>query len=147
MILAFLSWSSSAHASDYGPKDDQNTTAEQDQGEQDQNYRIKPFPGAPTSGQKTLITSLEVLYQGLNALDAAETISCVHKPTCQEGNPLLGSRPSNGTVIAFKLASAGAHFLVYRHQINRSEKRALMFEVITNVVQGTVCGLNLRYAF
>jgi hypothetical protein len=136
-----------AHASVYGPALDEAQGSPVNTPEENDKYRLNPTnPGKDIKLKKT-VTALEVLYQGLNVLDTVETISCVHKPTCQEGNPILGKRPSDAKVIIFKLASSGIHYMTYRHQIKRSLKTALAFEVITNTLQGVVCGLNFRYAF
>ena len=94
------------------------------------------------------IYRLEVAYQLLGALDAAQTISCVKKPTCQEANPLLGKRPSVAGVVGFKLAAGLLHYIGMRHEVKRDRLgSALTFEIVTISVQGVVCGLNFRNAF
>ncbi|WP_156427394.1 hypothetical protein [Novosphingobium sp. Fuku2-ISO-50] len=96
---------------------------------------------------RRLVNNLEIGYQLLNALDAAQTISCVHKPNCEEGNPLYGKRPSVGTIIGIKAASALLHYRASRTLLRRDPNTAILFEVATTTVQGVVCGLNFRYAF
>lgn len=94
------------------------------------------------------IQRLEIAYQVLGALDAAQTISCVSKPTCHEGNPLLGKRPSVGAILGFKLAAGLLHYAAMRNQVKKDRlDSALTFEIISISVQGIVCGLNFRHVF
>lgn len=94
------------------------------------------------------IERLEIAYQLLGVLDAAQTISCVNKPNCRELNPLLGSRPSVARIVGFKLAAGLLHYVAMRREIRRDRlDSALTFEIVSISVQGVICGLNFRHAF
>jgi len=137
----------SENQSVYGPNDGQHATDPKSDDDKREANGLNSNDDRLKARQKKAVAILEFTYQALNVFDAVETISCVHKPTCVEGNPILGKKPSNGKIIAFKLAAAGLHYGIYRYMISKSYQQALVFEVGTNAVQGVVCALNLRYAF
>ncbi|MGE3690123.1 MAG: hypothetical protein AB7F98_01940 [Novosphingobium sp.] len=93
------------------------------------------------------IVPFEVAWQLLNVLDIVQTISCSKRPSCEEGNPLFGDRPSVGTVLAVKGGMAIAHYLLMRSAARRNWKTARTAEIGTILVQGVIDGLNFRYAF
>lgn len=94
------------------------------------------------------IERLEIAYQLLGVLDAAQTISCMKKPNCREINPLLGSRPSAARIVGFKLAAGLLHYAAMRREIRKDRlDSALTFEIVSISVQGVICGLNFRHAF
>lgn len=96
---------------------------------------------------KTLV-AMEIAYQVLGMLDAAQTISCVSKPTCSEGNPLLGKKPSVSAILGFKLATGIIHYGAFRRYMKHENyKSAMTFELVSISVQGLICGLNFRYTF
>lgn len=92
------------------------------------------------------LKTLEIIYQTLNAIDAAQTIGCMQKVGCQEKNPLFGSHPSIGKIIAIKSLVGLLHYSAYKHGIKRDDrlKYTLSMEIISIAVQGTVIGLNFR---
>ncbi len=96
---------------------------------------------------KTL-EAMEIAYQVLGMLDAAQTISCVSKPNCSEGNPILGKKPSVSAILGFKLATGIIHYGAFRRYIKHENyKSAMTFELVSITVQGLICGLNFRYTF
>ncbi|KPF92120.1 hypothetical protein IP81_08820 [Novosphingobium sp. AAP83] len=124
----------------------------------------QPTPGLPQSANEVLdpeldaqrirrrkvrtIERLEIAYQLLGVLDAAQTISCVDKPNCRELNPLLGSRPSVARIVGFKLAAGLLHYAAMRREVRQDRLvSALRFEILSISVQGIICGLNFRHAF
>jgi len=146
LFFAIAGTASFAHAGEvYGPPDPSNASSSSAQpSDADEAYRLRPDTDQKT---RRLADELEVTYQLLNALDAAQTISCMHKANCHEANPILGKHPSTGTIIGFKAGSAILHYTIGRYWIKRNPHEALLFEVGTVAVQGVICGLNFRYAF
>jgi hypothetical protein len=147
-IFAYVMWSSPAFCSSgamYGPPDmDQAAKAENNTSEESSSFRL--YSDDDRKKLKT-IDRLEVAYQLFNLLDAVQTISCVHKSDCREMNPILGSRPSTGTVLGFKAASGLLHYGMSRILRRKDLDDALRFEVISVSVQGIICGLNFRHSF
>jgi len=116
----------------------------------DKNYRlVDDFSKNPPHGMNrvNVVNRLEVVYQMLNILDAAQTASCMRKPNCHERNPILGKRPSDAAVIGFKTGIGVLHYGASRWLLKRNPDLAVAFEGITIVVQGVTCGLNFRHAF
>lgn len=57
---------------------------------------------------------LRAAYHAANAADAAATMA--RDPAClSEGNPLLGSNPSDSTVALFALGQSFIYEMIYRH--------------------------------
>ena len=88
----------------------------------------------------------EYAFQALNAADAAETYSCLHRGTCVELNPLFGRHPSDAALLGGKAALGVSHFLV-AHLLRNSPKAERAFETVSIVVQGGVVAANLRLVF
>jgi hypothetical protein len=89
----------------------------------------------------------EMGYLGLSAIDAAETISCLNRDVCSEGNPIWGSHPSTGKIIAAKVGLGLIHFAAFKYIVDRSPKTALRLAEISAGVQGGVVLLNAHFAF
>lgn len=90
----------------------------------------------------------EMAYQGLSALDAAETIYCLkHVSGCEEANPLLGKHPGPAKIIASKIILGGLHFVLVSRLAHKNPKQALRIAQISVGFQGAVVGLNARIVF
>lgn len=86
-------------------------------------------------------------YLGLSAIDAAQTIECLKRDACEESNPIFGKHPKTVTIIAVKALMGAAHFELFKHIYDRDSRAALRFAQLSVVTQGTVVGLNARFAF
>lgn len=91
-------------------------------------------------------TNREIAYQVLNAVDAAETIDCLHRDVCHEANPLLGRNPSPAKLIAVKAGTGAVHYVVARFLRDRDPEAATLFQFLTIAIQGGVVAANLRFA-
>ena len=89
----------------------------------------------------------EAGYLVLDAADAAETISCLHRHTCTEGNPLFGKHPSTFKLIAGKLALGALQFTIFQKMHERDPHAALRYAQISFGLQGAVVGFNARIFF
>jgi hypothetical protein len=89
----------------------------------------------------------EVGYLALSALDAAETIHCLDRGTCKEGNPIFGKHPSTEKLILAKVGFGLLHFVAFDHMNSRNPRTAMRFAQVSCAVQGGVVLLNLRVAF
>jgi hypothetical protein len=89
----------------------------------------------------------EIGYLALSAVDAAETIHCLDRDTCQEGNPIFGKHPSPAKLILGKVVFGAIHFAVFDRMRDRNPKAAMRLAQISAGVQGGVVLLNLRVAF
>jgi hypothetical protein len=83
----------------------------------------------------------------LSAIDAAQTIRCLKRDLCEEGNPLFGRHPSAGTLIAGKLGGGVLHYLLMNELNKRDPKVALRTAQISAGLQGGVVAMNARIAF
>lgn len=89
----------------------------------------------------------EAAYLALSAIDLAETVHCLERHQCEEGNPLFGRHPSTPRLIASKLALGALHFTVFTRLNERNPSAALRMAQISCVAQGGVVALNLRFVF
>jgi len=89
----------------------------------------------------------ELSYLALSAVDAGQTIGCLDRGTCEEGNPLLGKHPSAGKVILAKVGFGLIHFAVFSRLNDHNQKAALRLAQISCAVQGSVVALNARFTF
>lgn len=66
---------------------------------------------AKTVGQRIHdLPAKEWVYQGLNLADKAITAECIHSANiCEEGNPLLGRRPSTAKLMGAAVIQGAAH--------------------------------------
>lgn len=85
----------------------------------------------------------EVGYLVLSAVDAVQTIDCVHRNACEEANPIFGKHPSAARVILTKAGVGLAHFLVFRELNKRNPKSALRAAQFSAGLQGTFVVLNV----
>lgn len=89
----------------------------------------------------------EIGYLALSAIDTAQTISCLDRGKCQEGNPLFGKNPSSTKLVAAKVIGGALHYALFEYMNNRDPKAALRFAQISVGIQGSVVALNLRFTF
>lgn len=89
----------------------------------------------------------EIAFQVLNAVDTAQTCYIVGSGRGVEANPLFGSRPKCGKLIAMKAGVGLAHYLIANELNKSSESDAKFFQVFTIAIYGTVVAANLRLVF
>ena len=89
----------------------------------------------------------EIGYLALSAIDGAQTIECLDRGGCEEGNPLLGKHPSTTKLIAIKVGAGLVHFALFNRLNNRNPKAALRLAQVSCGLQGTVVALNARFTF
>jgi hypothetical protein len=115
-------------------------------------YRILPIAAATDESERRKRLSRhalrwELAYLTLSAVDAAETISCINRGKCYEGNPLLGKGAGARTLILAKVGGGVLHFLGFQHVRRRNPMAALRLAQVTTVMQGGVVMLNAQVAF
>ena len=93
------------------------------------------------------VRKLEIAYQVLNLVDLAETIICINRNRCEELNPMIGRNPSNGRLVAYKLATGAVHYVVTRHLFNKHPDVLDEWMVGSLVLQGGVVMWNLQHFF
>lgn len=89
----------------------------------------------------------EAAYLALSAVDLAETIHCLERHQCAEGNPLFGRHPSTAKLVAGKVALGALHFALFTRLNQRNPRAALRMAQVSCVAQGGVVALNLRFVF
>ena len=89
----------------------------------------------------------EASFLALSAIDAAQTIDCLNRDLCEEGNPIFSKHPSTAKLIAGKLLLGGAQFALFKHALDRNPKTALRLAQMGVVVQGGVVLWNARITF
>jgi hypothetical protein len=101
------------------------------------------------AGETTRSAALrwEIGYLALSAIDAGETISCLNRGICEEGNPIFGKHPSAKKLIAAKVGLGAAHFFAFTRLNERNPRAALRLAQVSTAVQGGVVMLNARFSF
>jgi len=89
----------------------------------------------------------ELSYLALSAIDTAQTINCLKRDICEEGNPLFGKHPSSKKLIAAKIGLGAVHFALFTRLNDHNPKAAMRLARVSFAVQGTVVGLNARFMF
>lgn len=89
------------------------------------------------------IKRYEMVYQGLAAIDLAETIIGLSGNRLQEANPVLGENPSTITVIGYKAAWSVAHYYVAKYLTGHNIHAARIFEGLSIGLQGSAVTWNL----
>jgi hypothetical protein len=89
----------------------------------------------------------ELAYQVLNAVDAAQTVSCLRRDRCVELNPMIGGNPTTARVIAQKVATGCLHYLATRALLAHSPRAARIFEYASIVFQSGIVAWNVRTCF
>jgi len=89
----------------------------------------------------------EAGFLSLSAIDAAETISCLNRHVCTEGNPIWGNHPSTAKIILTKTGLGLVHFAAFKIIERKDPRTALRAAQISAIAQGGVVLLNLHVAF
>ena len=108
----------------------------------EQNLRL-----APEETTRSAAYKWEAGFLALSAIDAAETISCMNRNRCTEGNFIWGRHPSTGKIVAAKLGLGLVHFTVFKLIANRDPHTALRAAQVSAAVQGGFVVLNAHVAF
>jgi hypothetical protein len=103
--------------------------------------------GLSSPARADAFTMREIAFQALNLADAAQTISCLDRNVCHEGNPLFGSNPSTAKVLGIKAGFGVLHYAVARLLNDRNPRAARIFQIATIAIQGGVVAANLRFTF
>ena len=108
-----------------------------------------PAVSASPWQEKTKSTALkwELGYLALGAIDTVQTVSCLERGICAEGNPLLGKHPSTKKLIAVRVVGSLIHFGIFTYVNERNPKAAMRFAQISAGIQGTAVLLNARFTF
>ena len=88
----------------------------------------------------------EFVYLGLSAVDAAQTIDCVHSHQCHEVNPIYGRHPSAARVILTKLAGGAFHFWLVDKMNKTNPWEARLTAQLSAGIQGFIVGINFTGA-
>jgi len=89
----------------------------------------------------------EYAFQALNVIDAAQTIDCLDRHVCHEGNPIIGHDPSKATLIGVKIGTGAVHYLITRWLMRDYPRIVRAWEIASITVQGGIVAANLRFAF
>ena len=89
----------------------------------------------------------EAAYVALNIADTVQTIDCLHRGYCEEGNPIFGKHPSDAKLIIGKVLLVGIHVAIFEHIKRDNPKTALRMAQVSVGLQGTVVALNARFVF
>lgn len=93
------------------------------------------------------IRTYEFAYQALNIVDAVQTVAALRSNKAREMNPILGSNPSTITVIGYKAAWGGAHYLLTRWIMREKPELARIFQFASIAVQGSTVAWNMTKVF
>jgi hypothetical protein len=107
----------------------------------------QPMEIVPDQATKSAAYKWEAAFLGLSAIDAAETISCLNRSRCSEGNFIWGHHPSAGKVVAAKLGLGLVHFGIFKLLVNHDPRTALRAAQISAAVQAGFVVINARTAF
>jgi len=88
-----------ATASVYGPADEPDTAPI---------ISAKQHGSASKTGWSSTLTATSVAFVGLRTVDVLQTMKCLDRTNCEETNPLLGSHPSKGALVALAVGSTVA---------------------------------------
>ncbi|MGC1269743.1 MAG: hypothetical protein WA842_04000 [Croceibacterium sp.] len=93
------------------------------------------------------IRTYEIAYQALNIVDAVQTVAALRSNKVREMNPILGSSPSTITVIGYKAAWGGAHYLLTRWIMREKPEFARIFQFASIALQGSTVAWNMTKVF
>jgi hypothetical protein len=82
-----------------------------------------------------------------SAVDTIDTAICRSRDTCIERSPLYGRTPAWEKVVALKVGTSAAHYLIVREIAKRDPKVARIAAMVSAVVQGGVLVFNFRKEF
>jgi hypothetical protein len=77
-------------------------------------------------------------YLALSAIDAGQTIHCLDRGICEEGNPIFGKHPSAKKLILAKVGLGALHFVAFKALNDRNPRAALRLAQVSCAVQGGV---------
>lgn len=98
----------------------------------------------PQRGWSDTLTWMELAFQAGRAVEAAQTITCLRRPTCTEQNVLLGKRPSSLAVISFTAATGMGHYLLTKRFARKNRDTAKLFAGLSLAGTGLLITLNYR---
>lgn len=107
----------------------------------------------PISAHGAPLPPGEYAYQALNLADMAQTLDIKRHGDIHEGNPILGDHPSDGSVVAFKLATGALHAAITEYMISHgASRRVVRIWEVFSVGMGTAVvghnaslGLHVRF--
>jgi hypothetical protein len=88
----------------------------------------------------------ELGYFALSAVDAGQTISCLHAHTCHEVNPIYGRHPSTARIILTKLAGGAVHYWLFKGMNKKNPWEARLAAQLSVGLQGFIVGINFAGA-
>lgn len=88
----------------------------------------------------------ELGYFALSAVDAGQTISCLHAHTCHEVNPIFGKHPSPARIILTKLAGGAIHYWLFKGMNKKNPWEARLAAQLSVGLQGFIVGINFAGA-
>lgn len=97
--------------------------------------------------QQQVANRWENAFLAASAIDAAQTIYAIQNGLGTEMNPLMGSQPSAGRVIAVKAALGALQYVGFRVLNKRKPKTAKTLALISFGLQAAVVGANMRVMF
>ena len=89
----------------------------------------------------------EMAALALTVVDTAETINCINRGRCEEGNPLIGRHPSVGHLLLIRGLGDLAQYGVFRYLNDRDPIKARSFAIGGAIAGVAGVAINLRYAF
>ena len=101
----------------------------------------------PDRATRSAAYKWEAGFLALSAIDAVETISCLDRNRCTEGNFIWGRHPSSGKIIAGKVGLGLIHFGLFKLMVDHDPHTALRAAQISAAVQGGFVLLNIHRAF
>jgi hypothetical protein len=113
---------------------------------------LQPVPSeAPPRDEDRVTRSAaykwEAGYLALSAIDAVQTISCLDRNRCTEGNFIWGTHPSTGKIVATKVGLGLIQFGIFKLVVDHDPHSGLRVAQVSAVVQGGFVLLNLRHTF
>jgi hypothetical protein len=108
----------------------------------------EPAIAEPTwEARQSTALKWELGYLALTAIDTAQTIDCLNRDICSEGNPIFGKHPSSKKLILAKVGLGAVHFAIFNHINQRNPGAAMRIAQVSCAVQGGVVLLNARITF
>jgi hypothetical protein len=104
-------------------------------------------PALQSANTRSAALKWEIGYLALSAIDAGQTIDCLNRGICEEGNPIFGKHPSAKKLILAKVGLGALHFAAFSALNERNPRSALRLAQVSCAVQGGVAMLNARFMF
>jgi hypothetical protein len=90
---------------------------------------------------------MEITFQLLNAIDAVQTSRCLSSGRCRELNPVLGSRPGTGRLVATKAATGLVHLGITRLLSSEMPEAVDAWQYASVTIQGSAVLWNMSQSF